>query len=154
MAAKYSFDTSAFIEPLKRHHTREVFPTLWDKIDDLIANGSIVSADFVKTELARKDDDIYKYVKSKEGLFIPFDSEQKPHVDQLMKRFPNWIPADSTKNVGDPFVIALAKQIGLTVVTYEERGNEARVRMPYARKELEVPCLHFVAFLNEIGYRG
>ena len=152
--AAYSFDSSAFIEPLRRHHKRKVFPSLWDKIDTLIKDGSIVAADFVKTELSRKDDEIYKYVKSMDGLFIPFDEDQRLHLDQIMRRFPKWIPVDSTRNVGDPFVIALAKQSNLTVVTYEQVGSESDVRIPYACRTFEVSCLHFVAFLEEIGYQG
>ena len=89
-----------------------------------------------------------------DGLFVPFDGDQKPHLDQIMNRFPKWIPPDSTKNVGDPFVIALAKQCNLTVVTYEQNGTATDVRIPFACKEFGVSCLHFVAFLEQIGYLG
>jgi hypothetical protein len=150
--AKYSFDSSAFIDPLRRHQPKDVFPKLWERIDGLIDDGSIVASDFVKTELSKKDDGILKYVKSKSGLFIPLNATQSAWMAQIMARFPKWISTTSTRNMADPFVIALAKEMGLIVVTYEGNGSETDVKIPYACRAFGVKPLHFVEFLRTIGY--
>lgn len=150
--AQYSFDSSAFIDPLKRHHPRDIFGSLWKRIDDLIDSGEIMASEFVKEEISKKDDDIYKYVKSKNNLFFSLDEYQQAYVDKIVNRFPRWVPVDSTRNMADPFVIALAGVFKLTVVTYEGKGSANDPKIPFVCKEFAIPCLSFIDFLRAIKF--
>jgi len=150
--ASYSFDTSAFVDPWRRYYPRDisVFKPIWERIDALIDDGTIVATEFVKVELERKDDEVLEYVKSKQNLIIPLDDEQQDHVAEIVNRFPNWINPHSQRNKADPFVMALARSMGLTVVTYEKNGGESNVKIPYACAQFDVPCLHYLDFLRKL----
>lgn len=153
-AALFSFDTSGWIDPWRRHQPRDIFESMWERIDDLIEQKAIVSCEMVHDELSRKDDDIYKYTKGKNGLFVPLNDSRQMHVQSILTRFPNWISPNSTKNQADPFTIALAMDMGLTVVAYEKGGSNVGPKIPYVCNSFNVPYLHFVDFLRHIGYRG
>jgi hypothetical protein len=40
----YCIDTSALIEAWVRYHPPDVFPTLWNQIDDLVDSGRLVAS--------------------------------------------------------------------------------------------------------------
>ncbi len=72
---KYSFDTSAFVNPFRRSYPRDVFPGLWRIIDSEIDDGNIVASIEVLNELQEKEDALLEYVKSRGHMFIELDDE-------------------------------------------------------------------------------
>jgi hypothetical protein len=76
----YCIDTSSLIE-LKIKYPREVFPTLWEKMEELIQNGQIIAPIEVKKEIEKGDDELKKWVRGKKRnrMFI------KPDENQVMK---------------------------------------------------------------------
>jgi hypothetical protein len=150
----YGFDTSAFIDPWRRHQPRDIFKSMWKKIDELIDGHEIVACGMVKTELEEKDDELLKYVRSKAGFFVPDDDGQQQCNAKVVRQFPHWIPVNSTKNRADSFVVALGMAHNLTVVTYENNGSASQIKIPFVCKQLGVACLHFIDFLRHISFES
>ena len=68
---------------------------------------------------------------------------------RILEKFPSLAKAETTHRNADPFVIALALEEGLTVVTYEQR-KPTKPRIPDVCDALEVPCISLVElFRNE-----
>jgi hypothetical protein len=107
MAPLYSFDSSAFIQPYRRYYPFDVFPSFWRHLEKLIAEGAVAATEIVRDEIEQKDDELTSWVKNQPGLFVPVDQAQQHAVTSLVNRYPSWIDANSTKNQGDPFVVAL-----------------------------------------------
>ena len=104
--AEYSFDTNIFIESWHRRYPRDIFPKLWDRLDELIDDGTIVATEEVKTELEQKDDDVLGYVKQRPKLFEAVDDEQQEIVGDIINQFANenWDILNARKNKADPYV--------------------------------------------------
>lgn len=92
----------------------------------------------MRDELEQKDDELTAWAKNQNGLFVPVD------------RFPKWVDADSSKNQGDPFVLALAMCAKLTVVSGEGNGSEVHPTIPFACGQMapKVPHMSIVEFMR------
>jgi len=103
----------------------------------------------VLVELSEKDDEIYKYAKQMRNLFVTPNKAQQDLITQIQNQFPTWVQTNASKNRADPFVIALAIDAQLTVVTMEKGGSPSNIKIPYVCRELEVKCIHFFDFLRQ-----
>lgn len=65
----YSFDTSGWIDPWRRHHPRDIFESLWQRIDELVDGKEIVSCEMVLDELSRKLRKFSSFLGLSNGLF-------------------------------------------------------------------------------------
>ena len=74
----YSFDTSAFINGRRDLFRPNTFGALWDAIDSMIENGIVRAVDEVKIEVAKKDDEVAKWVRDRRGLFVSLDHDSGP----------------------------------------------------------------------------
>lgn len=152
----YCFDTSAFVNPWRRYYPPDLFPSVWAHIDRGILDGTILAAQEVEHELNQKDDELRDYVKTKDGLFVPFDDPQQGYLADIVNQFQSWINPESTKNSADPFVVALARHKRLTVVTYEQKAGQGspRVQIPNVCEHYGIPWVPYLRFLKDSGFRG
>jgi len=60
----YVIDTNALIDLWRRRYPRDVFPTLWQKIEELIKSGELVAPQEVLSELQRQHDELYLWAKT------------------------------------------------------------------------------------------
>jgi hypothetical protein len=58
-------DTSGWLDGWRRFYPRDVFPSLWDAIEERITKGEIVSSEEVYVELAKQDDDLHEWIKNR-----------------------------------------------------------------------------------------
>ena len=49
--SKYSFDSSGFIDAWNRYYPIDLFPTLWDRIANLLKNEIIIASSIVWDEI-------------------------------------------------------------------------------------------------------
>ena len=101
----------------------------------------------MKTELERQHDDLLDYVNDFDKLFVdPLEEEQK-YVEVIINHldFDKW--GIGLDNAADPFVVALAKEHDLAVVTYEN-PRATKNRIPAACRFLDVRVFNFVEFLR------
>lgn len=85
MKDKYVFDSNIFIN-LHQRQPRDIYPSVWNKIDELMANGTIISSREVYDELTRSDDSLSEWAKSKKEYFLP---SEIPIQERVRKFYPN-----------------------------------------------------------------
>lgn len=149
----YSVDTSALLEAWRRQYPPDVFPKLWENLSELISLGELVATEEVKLELERKDDEVLAWAKAQEGLFVPLDEPIQEAVTEILRDHKKLIDTRRGRSGADPFVIALAKTRGLTVVTDEHpTGSATRPHIPDVCRALGIPYLNMLDLIRKHGW--
>ena len=81
----YSIDTSALLEAWRRQYPPDIFPALWEGLDDLIESGNLRATEEVFHELERKDDDVFKWTRERTNLFVEIDEAIQPVVRLILR---------------------------------------------------------------------
>lgn len=150
----YSLDTSGILDAWVRHYPPDVFPAIWKHMEDATKKGEIFVIEEVVAELERKDDDVHKWVKQREGMIVMIDLEVQSCLVKLMSKYPRLVDSKKNRSGCDPWVIALAQARGWTVVTAEKpSGNLAKPKIPDVCKDLSIPCIEVVEFFRKQGWK-
>lgn len=153
-AARYSLDTSALLNTWRKFYPPDVFPSLWQRVEELADSGTLVASEEVLVELERKDDEVYAWAKERAQMFVPIDAQVQQVVRRVLRDYPRLLDTRRSRSGADPFVIALADILGCAVVTYETRSNNAsRPRIPDVCDAMGVRCVSFLDFIREQGWR-
>ena len=107
-------------------------------------------------ELKRIEDDLSKWAKKHQKMFIELDEEQLHEIIKILEKFPNLIDPSKTIPEADPFIIALAKGRGWTVVTSEQHrtSSDARPKIPDVCDYYDVKCIiKPITFFRELGWK-
>ncbi len=147
---KYVLDSNVFIN-MQRHHPLDVFGSLWTKMADIIDSGTVISCGDVLDELSIGNDDLVKWAKLRNGAFPTSGADVQRVVREILQKYPALITGTRKSNGADPFVIALAKQRGYTLVSDETwAGNGQPVKIPNVCNAYGVRLIKFVDFLREV----
>jgi predicted nucleic acid-binding protein len=142
-------DTSALIE-LKIKYPRVTFTTLWENIEKLIEQGRIIAPRAVFNELSQyedKNDVLFKWAKRHKKMFKDRDAVQLQEVHKILSAYPGLVDIDKPTEDADPFIIALAKTEGCSVITQESQVKTNRI--PYVCKKYKIKCISLVEFFTE-----
>jgi hypothetical protein len=145
----YSFDTSAFLNGRRDLFPPESFPSLWERVEEMIGNGSIRAVDEVERELAKRADGVHEWAKHQTDLFVDLDAPLQRETAAVLAAHPRLVGRGHGRNGADPFVIGLARLTGGVVVTEERPRNLTSPRIPDACNALGIPCLALVDFIRE-----
>jgi hypothetical protein len=150
----YSIDTSAFLDAWSRHYPPDVFPAIWNQMDDAAAkSGLLYAPDEVLIELGRKDDGAHDWMRARNGMVVGFDHELEVHLKEIMSRYPRLVDSKKGKSLGDPFVVALAKSRNLTVITGENaNGNLTSPKIPDVCNDLKIKWIRIIDFFRKEGW--
>lgn len=152
LVVTYSLDTSALIEPWTRRYPPDVFPGVWSWLEARISIGEVRAIDEVRTELERQDDALLAWCRVQANLFaVPDDAVQSALVD-VLRKFPTMADHERDRSVADPWVVAHALAKGLTLVTYEQMGKQARPKIPNACAHFGIRVASMVDLLRETGF--
>ncbi len=151
----YCIDTSAIITAWNKNYPIDVFPTLWSNLDNLIDTGKMCAPDEVLKELEKKDDEVLKWAKRNNKMFSSLEEDIQKIASEILIQFPNLIDENSTSpSFADPFIIALAKYKGITVVTEEKfTTSPTRVKIPNVCAHFSVPCINLLDMVKELRWR-
>jgi hypothetical protein len=149
----HCFDTSAFLQCWARYYPVDVFPGLWEKLSYSAAVGQILAPEEVRDEIAKKEDGLYAWVKDRPHIFVPLDTDIQDAVRVILAEHRYLVKNTAQRNAADPWVIAVAKVRGLTVVTEERGGTTAKPRIPSVCEALGVPCISVVEYIREKGWQ-
>ncbi len=150
----YCIDTSALLDGWVRYYPRDVFPTLWDKLEKMIAGGRLVAPDEVLKELSKNDDDLHKWARLQGGLFYPLEDDIQIATAEILATFPKLVNNERNRSIADPFVIAVAKARKLFVVTGEKRkGNPSRPKIPDVCDAYGIKCLTLLELMKNEGWK-
>ena len=154
MSLRYSLDSSALIGAWYRRLPPDVVPSFWDHIDKKVASGEVGCIDEVKTELSKKTDALFVWVKARSGLVVPMSPAILTSAQRIVNAFPTLTQPNSTRDTADPYVIALAECTGATVVTEEQpSATQKRVKIPDVCNALGIACLDVYDFVRAEGWR-
>lgn len=161
----YVFDTSS-LRSLQHFYPR-VFKTIWQGIDGLVVQRSLISTREVFNELERQavSDAILQWAIDNKSLFSIPTPQELQFVAEIFKiqHFQGLIGAQQRLKgmpVADPFVIACAKITAGTVVTEEGwlrsgkrlelKPNAAKI--PNVCNHFNVPCIDLEEFMHQQGW--
>lgn len=156
--AIYCIDTSALID-LGRRYPQKVFGALWREIERLINRGGLIAPREVLRELQRGDDEMYKWAKKHDRMFVELDGEQMALVREIQGAFPRWVDHEADAPIADPFVIALARQQTLlnasaprVVVSHENPGGPGATRIPNVCERYGIEHIQLVDLFMREGW--
>lgn len=149
---KYSIDTSAILECWVRRYPPEIFPAVWVKLDELIDKKILIATEEVLYELERKHDDVFKWAKHRENMFVPHNMDIQLYVKNILNHPQHKYLTKHIKNrtSADPFVIALAQLERCTVITAEiPTNNPEKPRIPDVCKNLNIEWITILDLFKE-----
>lgn len=150
----YVVDTCSFTT-LHKIYPKEVFPSVWEKVDELIESRRLISVDEVYHEICRQDDGLAKWAKTKKEIFIPLTEEVQDASKDIVNRFVKILDFKKNKSGADPFLIGLAQtQEGSIVVTEEKySGGPDKHKIPDICDALKIPHMTFLSMLKSEGLK-
>lgn len=147
---KYVFDTNIFIN-LQRRQPIDLYPSLWEKLDQFFKTGVIVSSQEVFDEITSGRDELADWVFSRKEFFLPTDSNVQKKAREILKDNRGLIEGGKKANSADPFVIALAQILNAKVVTEEAKSsNLMSPKIPDVCERLGIEHISFVSFSREL----
>ncbi len=152
---KYSIDTSAILDGWRRYYPPDVFPALWNRLEQLVEKGELAASEEVLIELEKRDDQVYGWAKKRKvRMFVPIDERQQREVLSVLSGHEKLVDTRKNRSAADPFVIALARVEGCAVVTGERAtGSPDRPNIPDVCEALGVRCLSLLDLFREQGWR-
>lgn len=146
---KYVFDSNIFIN-LQRRQPIDIYPSLWNRISELMTAGTIISSQEVYDEIMIGGDDLETWAKAHKECFLPSSVSVQQEVRSILLSHRGLIEGGSKKNSADPFVIALAKQKQCKVVTEETPTRNTKApKIPDVCDAYKIECIDFVGFARE-----
>jgi predicted nucleic acid-binding protein len=151
----YVVDTNVLIT-LMAHHPQDkpTYQAIWDEIESLIKQKNIFSTMVVYGEIMRylgKNDQLKKWaVSHKKRFFIPTNSEVFKLAQDVAKDFPDLLDKKKLQTGepdADPFLIALAKSEGATIITQERKDLPNRI--PMVALHYKVKSIDLYEFFEE-----
>ncbi|HZM56023.1 MAG TPA: DUF4411 family protein, partial [Acidimicrobiales bacterium] len=116
MTDSYTIDTNIVVT-LNRDQPRDIYASVWEALEALIAEGRCVMNREAYEELVNVDDECAPWAKAQEGLVQDTTDDELAAVDTITTDHPGWV--QESKNAADPFVIAQAVEQELVIVTFE-----------------------------------
>lgn len=154
LLAFYSFDTSAIINGRRDIFLPETFQSVWEGIEQMIALGQVRAVDEVKHELGKKSDEATAWAKGCRGLFVPLARDIQIATSEILAEHPRLLGiGGGPRNSADPFVIALARARGGTVVTQEIPRHLNKPKIPDVCDALQIPWMTLPQFVNSQGWQ-
>jgi predicted nucleic acid-binding protein len=152
---KYCIDTSALIDAWVRWYPKEVFQTLWEKVEGLIEADRFISSEEVLQELERKEGDtLFQWAKDRRHVFLPLDGSIQACASQIMATYPRLVDGRTGKSFADPWVVATARTNGCIVVTGEKpTGKPQRPKIPDVCRGMGIRWIGFFDLIREENWR-
>ncbi len=150
----YVLDSSCLIK-LNRDQPLELYPSVWEKVDDLTASGRAILPSEAKREIDHKDDALKAWVKLRPAMVVEATVDQLAVVLTISAAHPDWV--QGRKNAADPFIIAAAVVHGGVIVTDEKFAGPGalgtNVRLPNVAAEHGIECIGFTDLVRREQWR-
>lgn len=148
----YSIDSSSLIH-CRHTYPIDVFPSLWQALDDLLTRNVLFAQEEVWNEVHRGTDPLTAWAASrKTGLCVPADAGQIAVMQRIAAAFPQANYTATTEHRADPWVVSLAVMRSLSVVS-EERGTaQTFPRVPQMCAAFGVTHMHILDVMRAEGW--
>ena len=88
----------------------------------------------------QRSEELHGWLKPREAMFVTPDETVQAQVNHIVNTYTGLLSAGKEKFQADPFVIALAKVNGYTVIT-EETGPASLAKIPGVCNAMQVACM-------------
>lgn len=144
IAPIYVIDTCSLTK-MRHTYPEDVFPKAWEKLNELVSSGTLISAEDVYEELCAFDDEIFQWAAKNNEIFHPLDYDVQREAIKLLEKYPTLLDLKKNKSSGDPFIIATAKLYNCILVTEEKPSNSpSRVKIPDVCQEIGIECISLI----------
>jgi len=151
----YSFDASAILDAYARWYPMECFPSLWSKLYELAQEDRLKVISFAFDELTNEDNALKKWCQDLKGLIhvgIEGESIQRI-VRDLLAKHKKLLGEAKNRSGADPWIIALAKEQSMTVVTGEKlSGNLDKPKIPDVCADYGIRCIDIMQLIKDEGW--
>lgn len=153
MSERFAIDACALIDAGKAYNLKKrSFAHIWEKVDDLIAEGRLLSSSEVLEEL--KDPDLLDWAKQRREIFLPINEAIQAKTREILSKYPTLIKirGKNGNSGADPFLIATALVNKCSVITNEKIGNEnsGEWKIPNVCRQYGIDCINLNGFLDEM----
>jgi len=113
----------------------------------------VIASEEVLVDLGRVDDDVHEWARQRRAMFVPSDEAIQLAVLEILRNYRGLVDTARPRLGADPFVIALARIRGCTVVTQETpTGNPALLNLADVCGALGIPCINVLQFIRQQGW--
>lgn len=120
----------------------------------LFPQGRLIAPREVFKELEQIEDELLEWAKNHREMFKDLDNEQLQQVRDILRDFPKLVDVNKTIPDADPFVVAIARSQGCTVINSEKPANPGgRPKIPDACRKYNVKCTSLIEFFKEQNWR-
>lgn len=149
----YCIDASALIN-ISRYpgYPRDVFPTIWKKLEDMVKKGELISHIEVYREIEYGKDEIYEWCKQNKKMFKDVDECQQEKWEIIRTKYDSnyWNNEINKRAWADPWLIALSICEDAILVTDEKNTPNY---IPYIANHFNRQCLNLIDFFKKIGIK-
>jgi hypothetical protein len=146
----FCVDTSGWLDGWRRYYPRDVFPSLWQNVEERVKKGDIISSEEVYVEVQKKDDDLHEWMKQRKSMLIAANESIQRRVAEVLATYPRLVDTLKGRSQADPFVIATAVETESIVVTGESVGTATKPRIPFVCQQLGIRCITFLDMIREL----
>ncbi len=146
----FCVDTSGWLDGWDRYYPRDVFPSLWQNVEQRVSGSDIIASEEVYVEVQKKDDDLHEWMKQRKFMLIPANESIQRRVAEVLATYPRLVDTLKGRSQADPFVIATAVETGSIVVTGESFGSATKPRIPFVCQQLGIRCITFLDMIREL----
>lgn len=157
----YIIDTSSLVE-LNKHNPMDVYPGVWNKIEQLINNRKMLAPKEVFHEISRMDDQLEEWSKKQGKLFVDPTPRQIELVKDILHKYPSLIDISRPYDA-DPWVIAITLELMTSpqrtlytikrIIVTEERIRGNRVRIPFVSNDYKIESIDIIGMFREEGWK-
>ena len=87
----FCVDTSGWLDGWHRYYPRDVFPSLWQNVEERVNGSDIIASEEVYVEVQKKDDDLHKWMKQRKFMLIPANESIQGRVAQVLRTYPRLV---------------------------------------------------------------
>ena len=155
MSMTYIVDTNEWIN-LNKIYPKEIFPTLWGKVEGLISEGRMTSPSTVRDEIERGHDELVEWAKMHPEVFRSTDVLMG-QVRRIVSDHRHLIEPDERHESADPHIIALAISIknnlnDQTPIIVTDENERKQSRIPYVASTYGVPACKLLEMIRGEGW--
>ena len=111
------------------------------------------------------DDSLKKWAKKQKRLFKELDGRQMEIVREILRKYPSLAKSDNETAAADPFVIALAVELGSDpqktlfqtvkgrIIVTEEKLRGNKVKIPFVCKDYNIECINIIEMCRVEGWK-
>lgn len=147
---RYIIDSCSIIsQKPDEPHRRNVYVTLWKRIDQLVKEQVIITCSEIRDEI--EDESLKKWLVLNQCVVLDIDDTVQLYVAQIVNEHPELIDFQNAKSSADAFLIATAMKYHLAVITEESKKSTKKI--PHTCSFYGIPCYNITELAQHEGWQ-